>query len=69
MATQKKQILQPDPAKRKKMSGKFDIDYFEPMIWSTLALNPQFAKVDENFLREHECTPGEYDKNWFEVLT
>jgi hypothetical protein len=69
MATQKKQILLPDPAKRKKMSGKFDTDDFEPVILSTLALNPQLAKVDENFLREHECAPGEYDKNWFEVLT
>ncbi len=51
------------------MSGKFDTDYFEPVIWSTLTLNPHLVEVDEDFLREHECSPAEYNQNWFEVLT
>ena len=69
MSTRKNQIFQPDPAKRKKMSGKFDTDYFEPAIWSTLALNPLLAEVEENFLREEDCSPDIYTRNWFEVLT
>ncbi len=69
MSTSKQQLHQPDPAKRKKMSGKFDTDDFEPVIWSTLALNPQLAEVDKDFLKKEDCSPDIYTKNWLEVLT
>ena len=68
MSGQENYFSGPDPNKISKGSGKFEIDDYNPVIWSTLVLNP-------NLTREESASEGNQDhpsdtahNNWLELL-